>query len=960
MRTHSELRLQYKNLADSLLDAIGNDTARLRLQQNPEKQKVDIVLALIASMIRGHEEKNDIEYEHEEFLALINQSADGRTYTETEKRKTTKLLKKTFAQLSPVSQKKFFAALDETGKLESIVENAVEGTNLLTLSFAKAVQKYLIEEASPEILLKSDKLNIADLRQSLDLIGQRIDRRKNYLDEKLEVDEYRPLTDSEEQLFHFYKANIVLDHANTLTHALKIIILGQQENIDTKTECDIVLRLSQAPLNDSQYKFYKENNADIFESLSDTQLNDFFRALRAHKLLIPFLFNGMIIKEKDGKLRFVPFNFTSRAYDEEQAFTIPDANNLEFTLDKFKNNILPEKVFAAMRSLGFFPKEKKTSSAEMGQELGESEELIGLRHQYDVMLSSFEEQNTRRKPAKRSKELKQRIESLNRELVKQNALLIKVLLQSTAEESPLATNDAELIFKFLSEPLFGQYQKNARATWEKSLDSLDQRELYNFLGALHKFGYLELLIGNPDIELTALTPKIIGSMLNWYKFEQCKPDILKIIKGQLILKNYNPEDWQTNFDDGLYIQDKNGLKITFRVNLYNDKAPDVMIDFPADIGDDDDFKSDIEDIPAAPAEIEEEVIAAETMNIPEPEPKKPIPVIEVKNLLPDGEAQTLGISFTNACKPRERPELRFQDRKEWILEALQEDGFDSTDLAVYSKPRAEAEQDLNPYNIIEAMRGDYYFQIAVCDTVGNATFIIREPVEFNKENNDHRTTKSELKMRADVYQVPCFNQEQLIKSIRYFAYTPTEQLNEQLKSRIAWADKKGAVLEFMGHLYLEKGIVPLTQDRTVIELLSETTSGPRTDRTMLSRLYSALQSEAIKGLEHVRTFRPLIEEALGPGIVMDGLAPTVDAQNAFNRAVLYARDKQELPVDPELEAAFRQGRVLGLEKMGLSLDIQTSQDFWLATQIATLDEEDKMVLASPFLINQIARHLEHS
>ncbi len=347
-------------------------------------------------------------------------------------------------------------------------------------------------------------------------------------------------------------------------------------------------------------------------------------------------------------------------------------------------------------------------------------------------------------------------------------------------------------------------------------------------------------------------------------------------------------------------------------------------------------------------------IEAQTPASEEVEEEKTVTIVEVSDLLPDGEIEKTGISFGKIRHFDSEREIRYEPRRQWIINALLEAGFEYDDLAIYSKPANEVENDLNPYFVIEAQKEDHYFQIAVCDTVGNATFIIRNPIDFSHETEKNKTTKAELKSRRDVFQIPCFNQDQFIRSMEYFSFTPFEELQEQLKTRVGWFNKKEAVLNWMGNHYLENGSIPQTRDTTIIEL----ECGGKMERATIARLYGALQNKLIHGLEHVQNLWQLAEEALGPDIFGERQEEVfLDAKDIFRRAAHHIRDYNEIPQDPLIDRSFHKKKVRGLEEFGIVASIATAEEFFVATGLAVANENKQIEPVPQPVIQQFIRLL---
>jgi hypothetical protein len=328
-------------------------------------------------------------------------------------------------------------------------------------------------------------------------------------------------------------------------------------------------------------------------------------------------------------------------------------------------------------------------------------------------------------------------------------------------------------------------------------------------------------------------------------------------------------------------------------------------------------------------------------------------IIDVETLLPDGEADTMeGLS---AKSPRDLSDedkaVRTQPRIDWILSALKEDGFALGNLKLYRQKHLETHNpDKSNYSVLEVQNDDHHFQIAISEIIGNATFIIRSPIDFQ---GDNVVTVSDLKHMNTVFQTNCYTEAQWIRDIRKYAYTPLNELPVQIKTRTAWGDKKDTVTESFRLFYRDTRQIPFTYDESIIQ------HGALAGRTTFARIYYALQRGSIIGLEHVRNFRELRDHIFGSNVP----APIIpfDAQEVFRQAVLDIQKTGNLPnLGPAFERALQAKEVTALEEVidGDADSITTAKAFLLATGVATETSDGDIEPAPPAVIRQFVRLLK--
>ena len=199
-------------------------------------------------------------------------------------------------------------------------------------------------------------------------------------------------------------------------------------------------------------------------------------------------------------------------------------------------------------------------------------------------------------------------------------------------------------------------------------------------------------------------------------------------------------------------------------------------------------------------------------------------------------------------------QLMREDRTDAVTKTLVEMGVAKSAITVF-KPPHETVQDLPeppPYNIVEVHDESHHAQIAVRDLYGYSTYVIRQPKAIDPLNPKKIDT-AVLKQDPTVWKFSMVHYDQWSKSLERLVKTPIEDLQEQLKSRISWEDKKQELcLSLIAHLKAT-GHLPKSNDDSVIEY------GPLAGQTTLSRGGRALSRGTIVGLEGINGYYKLFE-----------------------------------------------------------------------------------------------------
>lgn len=359
----------------------------------------------------------------------------------------------------------------------------------------------------------------------------------------------------------------------------------------------------------------------------------------------------------------------------------------------------------------------------------------------------------------------------------------------------------------------------------------------------------------------------------------------------------------------------------------------------------------LEVVQTAP-EIPAQEIAPPTPETEAAQPATGLKVVEVDTLLPPGEGEDMGApGLYDGERDDEGTDLRTQPRIDWIVSALKDKGFEIADMFLYREKKIlGTDPDRKPYVVLEALKGDHHFQIAICEIVGNATYIIKNPTDFSK---DTVVTVADLKKDPAVFQTYCYAQDQWLQSTLNYAFTPLEELKEQLKTRIGWGDKKDAVENSFGLFYLETGQTPFTTDKSIIEY------GPLAGKATWKRLYNALRrgDGAIPGLQHIKTFAQLRDHIFPEGI--ESPVREFDAREVFKNAVLHVKDTGQVPdLGKDFDRSLGAKKVSGLEDVvvGSADNVRSAKDFLAATGIAVQKTDDGTLQpSSPVVIGQLER-----
>ena len=349
--------------------------------------------------------------------------------------------------------------------------------------------------------------------------------------------------------------------------------------------------------------------------------------------------------------------------------------------------------------------------------------------------------------------------------------------------------------------------------------------------------------------------------------------------------------------------------------------------------------------------------------VPAPTPSADrLTVIEVDKLLPEGEVPPTqgvleGIGRAFSDNP---PEIRTQPRLDWVISALKDDGFGLGDMILYKEKHVEGfNPEKSQYRVLEVQKDDRHLQIAVSEIVGNATYILRQPRDFAADNAV--VTCAELKQDPTVYQTRCYSEAQWLRSIRHYAYTPMEDLSEQLKTKTFWRNLKDSVKESFGEFYLENFQFPARSDPSIVQ------HGPLAGKTTWDRMYRALGRGAIDGLSHVKDFESLRDEVFGPGCDQPPPAPkeppvlSFNAQDVFDQAVRATHASGKLPdLGAEFERSIRANKVSNLEQVvsGHPGNITSTSAFLVATGIAVEIADNDIRPAPPAVIAQFMRLIQ--
>ena len=426
-------------------------------------------------------------------------------------------------------------------------------------------------------------------------------------------------------------------------------------------------------------------------------------------------------------------------------------------------------------------------------------------------------------------------------------------------------------------------------------------------------------------------------------------------------KSLRPEDAQP---DTVIVDETDNLTPPPIVEKIEDSAETVPIDAPGD--------------ETTTAETEG---APETTDIDDKVHTPQIDVIKVANLLPEGATEVFGIISHGKSGDDSGEQRPPQSRLQWILDFLQKDGFSKRDIVLYQEKFLGAGAKDRTHLIIEAMNDEYCFQIALCvkltngfekniadqewekilSDVGFATYVIREPADWQKE----KLQISDLKKRRDVFQTSCYSEDQFIRSLRKYGYTPLtgeNGLRVQLKQQHGWGgvETKFHVLLTIRDFYDETGQMYRNADDSVIE------HGPLAGKTTPRRLYEAVYRDRVHKLTGIRSKKDLLEEALTnadlpPRVAKEFQEPEpkkiFDAKQVFWDAVHHVKDYGEFPIYADLDEPLAGQEVIGMEDViqGEVSDIQTKRDFLKASGVALPSNDNGLAPMPMAVINQLVK-----
>lgn len=344
-----------------------------------------------------------------------------------------------------------------------------------------------------------------------------------------------------------------------------------------------------------------------------------------------------------------------------------------------------------------------------------------------------------------------------------------------------------------------------------------------------------------------------------------------------------------------------------------------------------------------------------------------VKVVEVAGLLPSGETAPTDITHGKRQIANENT-TQPQPRLSWVIDGLKADGFALEHMKIYREKTLAVDAKRQPYMVLAVSGTDaqgkaHDFQIAICALRGNATYIIRKPIDFA---GGKTVTLADLKADDTVFQCNCYTPEQWLRNIRKDAYSPIETLKVQVKSKIGWTDKKDALVQSFRLFVEETGQLPGRHDNSIIE------HGPLKNRTTWARAHQAIYREVIGGLKGVRSFKALAE------LVFNGKVPvasqpvkTLDAVVLFNEAVTYmSRNANQLPANDlggesvaNINRSFAAGKVANIERLvppGNGAKPTTIQDFMVAVGLAEKGQNGVISPVNPAIVRTLSRLVPNS
>jgi hypothetical protein len=241
-------------------------------------------------------------------------------------------------------------------------------------------------------------------------------------------------------------------------------------------------------------------------------------------------------------------------------------------------------------------------------------------------------------------------------------------------------------------------------------------------------------------------------------------------------------------------------------------------------------------------------------SVPEVDNRPAIPVIEVTNLLPKGEAEesdSLAEEFENEASPEilTPTEYRIEERDAWIEEALLElkDEIDLDKTVKYEDRLGKHIPSGETYHVFDVhLKNGERVQIAVNRQVGQGTYLWKQ--EFiNYPDDAGMIDVEDLRSTLMVQPVRCVNKDSFKAAIQKLVLTPANQLKPVVKRHVYWKKAAHAIQNSVDAHIAQKNTPPKSNGGIIRHGVDG--KGSLNLRSLWKRVDVKLEQKVIAGLE---------------------------------------------------------------------------------------------------------------
>ncbi len=209
----------------------------------------------------------------------------------------------------------------------------------------------------------------------------------------------------------------------------------------------------------------------------------------------------------------------------------------------------------------------------------------------------------------------------------------------------------------------------------------------------------------------------------------------------------------------------------------------------------------------------------------------------------------------------------------------------------------------HPYHIVEVTKADNtMYQVTVCDFENHLTYVERDTQPYQR---GQVIQIADLVDNPKVWTARHITFEQWFDKIKLIADTDLDKMPIQNKHKNSNADVGEFLIREFTKAVMSTGKTPATRDNTPIILGQK--------KTTYGRIYSALQSGSIDGLENIRTYNQLFnylvngregEQAPMPWLAKFRNRPAITAEGVLEAVDKYERDMGEEFTNEALDLIF--------------------------------------------------------